>query len=206
MDPLWLRQARELQAIAQTGLTFATDAFDIERYESIRLLASQIMAAGSDASAEAIQSLFAGEIGYATPKVDVRGAVFRDDKILLVRERSDNRWSLPGGWADVNQAPSECVVREIVEESGFKTKVRKLAAVWDRSKHPHQPPYPYHIYKLFFICDMVGGMAEISHETSAVDFFAEDQLPDLSIGRTLPAQIGRMYAHHRQPTLPTEFD
>jgi ADP-ribose pyrophosphatase YjhB (NUDIX family) len=206
MDPLWLRQARELQAIAQTGLAFAKDAFDIERYESIRRLASQIMAAGSDASAEVIQSLFAGEIGYATPKVDVRGAVFRDDKILLVRERNDNRWSLPGGWADVNQAPSECVVREIAEESGFETRVRKLAAVWDRSKHPHQPPYPYHIYKLFFICDMVGGAAVISHETSAIDFFAEDRLPDLSIGRTLPKQIARMFAHHRQPHLPTEFD
>ena len=206
MDPLWLRQARELQAIAQNGLTFATDAFDIERYERLRQLASEIMAAGSDASAEIIQNLFAGETGYATPKIDVRGAVFRDDRILLVRERSDNRWTLPGGWADVNLAPSECAVREITEESGFETQVRKLAAVWDRTQHPHQPPYPYHIYKLFFICDIVGGAATVSIETSAVDFFAENQLPELSIDRVLPAQIGRMFAHHRQPDLPTEFD
>jgi ADP-ribose pyrophosphatase YjhB (NUDIX family) len=205
MDPLWLRQARELQSIAQTGLAFATDAFDIERYERVRRLAAEAMAAGSDASAEVIAALFAGEAGYATPKVDVRGAVFRDEKILLVRERSDNRWSLPGGWADVNQAPSECVIREIVEESGFQTRVRKLAAVWDNRKHPH-PPYIHHIYKMFFICDMVGGVAETSHETSAVDLFAEDRLPELSLGRTLPAQINRMFAHHRQPDLPTEFD
>jgi len=206
MDPLWLRQARELQAIAQNGLAFSTDAFDIERYERLRQLASEIMAAGSDASADVIRGLFAGEIGYATPKVDVRGAVFRDDRILLVRERSDNRWTLPGGWADVDQAPAECVVREITEESGFETQAQKLAAVWDRSKHPHEPPYPYHIYKLFFICDIIGGAASASIETSAVDFFAEDQLPALSIGRVLPKQIGRMFAHHRQPNLPTEFD
>jgi len=206
MDPLWLRQARELQAIAQNGLTFATDAFDIERYERLRQLASEIMAAGSDASAEVIQTLFAGEIGYATPKVDVRGAVFRDNKILLVRERSDNLWSLPGGWADVDQAPADCVVREITEESGFETRAQKLAAVWDRAKHPHEPPYPYHIYKLFFICNIIGGAAGASIETSAVDFFAEDTLPALSIGRVLPKQINRMFAHHRQPDLPTEFD
>jgi ADP-ribose pyrophosphatase YjhB (NUDIX family) len=165
------------------------------------------MAHHSEHAAERIETLFAGQSGYATPKVDVRGAVFRDDRILLVRETADaGRWTLPGGWADVNDSPAECVVREIREESGFDTVARKLAAVYDRSKHPHVPAMPFHIYKLFFLCDLVGGAAADSIETTEASFFAEDALPELSVSRTLESQVRRMFAHHREPTLPTDFD
>ena len=156
-----------------------------------------------------MEKLFAAETGYATPKVGVRGAVFGEDgRILLVREVADSgRWSLPGGWAEVNQSPSESVVREVLEESGFAVSVRKLAAVYDRSRHPHLPPRPFHIYKLFFVCDVVGGKAQTSSETREVAFFAEDEVPgDLSIGRVLPYQITRMFEHARSSTLPTDFD
>ena len=206
MDPSWLRWAKGLQAIAQNGLTYATNAYDRERYQAVRETAAEMMAVNSDADTEFVRQLFTQETGYATPKVDVRGAAFRDNGILLVREVSDGRWSLPGGWADVNDSPSENIVREISEESGFETRVRKLAAVLDRAKHPHVPATPYHVYKMFFICEITGGAARPNHEIHDVGFFEEDAIPELSLGRVLPAQIERMFDHWRQPDLPTEFD
>jgi ADP-ribose pyrophosphatase YjhB (NUDIX family) len=208
-DQTWLRWARELQAIAQTGLAFAADPYDRERYEAIRALAARIMAEHSSAEAAAIEDLFAGQTGYATPKVDVRGAIFRaDGHILLVREVADaGRWTLPGGWADVNQSPSESVIREVREESGLEVTVRKLAAVYDRDRHPHRPPLPFHVFKLFFICDIAGGAPAPGPETSEVAFFARDAVPaDLSIGRVLPFQIERMFEHAVRLDLPTDFD
>ena len=206
MDPSWLRWARGLQAIAQNGLTYATDIYDKERYQAVQEVAAEMMAERSETDKEAILQLFSEETGYATPKVDVRGAVFRNDAILLVREASDGRWSLPGGWADVNNSPSENIVREIVEKSGFETRVRKLAAVLDRGKHPHVPATSRHLYKMFFICEIVGGAAKPNHEIREVGFFREDAIPELSLGRVLPFQIERMFLHWRQPDLPTEFD
>lgn len=209
MEPIWLMWARELQAIAQTGLTYATDAYDRERYAAIRALAARIMAEHSDADFARIEALFAEQSGYATPKVDVRGAVFGDDgRILMVREVADaGRWTLPGGWADVNQSPSESVIREVREESGIEVTVRKLAAVYDRDRHPHRPPLPFHVFKLFFICDITGGAPAPGPETSEVAFFARGELPpDLSIGRVLHQQIERMFEHERCPELPADFD
>ena len=206
MDPSWLRWARELQAIAQIGLAYGPDVYDKERYEAVRVMAAEMMAERSESNSETILQLFTRETGYATPKVDVRGAVFRDDAILLVREASDGKWSLPGGWADVNESPSENIVREIAEESGFETRVRKLAAVLDRSRHPHVPVKPYHVYKMFFICDITDGAMKPNHEIHEVGFFKENAIPELSLARVLPAQIERMFAHWRQPDLPTEFD
>ena len=129
MEPAWLVWARELQAIAQTGLTFATGIFDHERYKAIRSLAARMMATYSDANFVRVEGLFAKQAGYATPKVDVRGALVENGRILLVRETEDSgRWTLPGGWTDVNQSPSECVIRELREEAGIEVAVRKLAA------------------------------------------------------------------------------
>jgi ADP-ribose pyrophosphatase YjhB (NUDIX family) len=209
MEPSWLLWVRELRAIAQTGLEFAKDPYDRERYIAVRALAARMMAQRASADPTWVEKLFAEQTGYATPKVDVRGAVFREDGwILLVREVADSgRWSLPGGWAEVNQSPREAVVREVLEESGFAVTVRKLAAIYDRARHPHLPPRPFHIYKLFFVCDIVGGAAQTSSETSEVAFFAEDEIPsDLSIGRVLPYQITRMFEHARSSALPTDFD
>ena len=166
------------------------------------------MVAHSGAELTHVEGLFAEQSGYATPKVDVRGAVFRDDgSLLMVREATDGRWSLPGGWADVNQSPREAILREVLEESGFEVGIQKLAAVFDRSRHPHFPPRPFHVYKLFFVCTILGGAPRTSLETTEIGFFTEENLPaDISIGRVVPYQIGRMFEHYRAPELPTEFD
>ena len=208
-EPGWLIRAREVQAIAQTGLEFSRDPYDRERYESLRRLAAGMMAAGAAVEPASMLKLFEAEQGYATPKVDVRGAVFDDeDRLLLVRETVDGgRWTLPGGWADVNQTASECVVREIREESGYTARAVKLALLHDRARQGHQPAGLFSIYKLFFVCALTGGAAQGSLETSEVGFFAEHAIPaDLSTSRTLPHQIARLFAHHRDPSLATEFD
>jgi ADP-ribose pyrophosphatase YjhB (NUDIX family) len=207
MEPAWLVWARELQAIAQTGLTFARSAFDHERYQAIRSLAARMMATYSDANFVRVEGLFAEQAGYATPKVDVRGAVIENGRILLVREIEDSgRWTMPGGWADVNQSPSECVIREVREETGLEVTVRKLAAVYDRTRQGH-PPHPFSVYRLFFICDAVGGAPAAGLETSEVAFFDENEIPqDLSAERILPHQIRRMFEHARNNDLPTDFD
>jgi ADP-ribose pyrophosphatase YjhB (NUDIX family) len=207
-EPKWLTWARDLQAIAQTGLTYGRGQFDRERYEMLRALASTIMASHTGASVERIEALFAGETGYATPKVDVRAAAFDDrDRLLMVREAGDgNRWTLPGGWADVNLTAAENVVKEVREESGYAVQVRKLAAVFDRTRQGH-PPAVFSCYKIFFLCDVAGGEATSGLETSEVGWFSEDQLPDdLSLDRVLPGQIRRMFQHNRDPIRPTDFD
>ena len=207
MEPAWLLWVRELQAIAQTGLTFASSTFDRERYTAIRSLAAKMMATHSDASFVRVEGLFAEQTGYATPKVDVRGAVIEEGRILLVREVADSgRWTIPGGWADVNQSPSESVIRELQEESGLAVRVRKLAGVYDRTRQGH-PPHPFHVYRLFFLCDIVGGVPNAGLETSEVAFFGENEIPiELSLERTLPHQIRRMFEHARDKDLPTDFD
>ena len=207
-EPDWLAWARELQAIGQIGLTFSRDPYDRERYEQIGALAVRMLAANTDAPAERIAALFAGEHGYATPKVDVRGAVFDEaDRVLMVREASDgDRWTLPGGWADVTGTPAENVVKEVREESGYRVRAIKLAACWDRTRQGHDNGV-FACAKLFFLCALEGGAAATSHETSGIGWFARDELPaDLSTGRVLCRQVLRMFDHHADSALPTDFD
>ena len=205
-EPQWLRIARELRAIAQTGLAFTTDRFDRLRYEHVRELAASMLAQGSGEHFDVIIELLREGWGYATPKVDVRGAAFVDGRVLLVREISDGRWTLPGGWCDVNQSAAECVVREIAEESGFEARALKLAAVRDYQRSGHPPRNADSIYKMFFICEITGGAARASDETSEVAFFPRDALPPLSLGRATAAQIDRMFHHAQHPQLAADFD
>jgi ADP-ribose pyrophosphatase len=205
MNDDWLEWARRLQAIAQTGLEFALSDYDRERYQAVRDIALSMLAAGTGVERRRVESLFEGATGYATPKVDVRAAVFRDGRILLVKERSDGLWTLPGGWADVGDSPAAAVEREVREESGFEVRAVKLAAVYDRNRHPH-PPLIHHCWKLFFVCELLGGEPRPSNETEAADFFAPDDLPPLSISRTTPGQIAHMFEHLRDPLRPTTFD
>jgi ADP-ribose pyrophosphatase YjhB (NUDIX family) len=205
-EPQWLRIARELRAMAQTGLTFTADRFDLQRYERLRELAAAMLAQGSGADYDVTLGVLREDKGYATPKVDVRGAAFVDGRVLLVREISDGKWTLPGGWADVNQTAAECVVREIAEESGFEARALKLAAVHDYQTSNHPARHIDSIYKMFFICEITGGAARASDETSEVAFFPRDALPPLSLGRTTAAQIDRMFQHAEHPDLPADFD
>jgi ADP-ribose pyrophosphatase YjhB (NUDIX family) len=211
-EPAWLVWAREVQAVAQSGLAFTRDPYDVERYQALTALAARMMAASSGTDPAALETLFVVEKGYATPKVDVRGAVFdAGGRLLMVRELADGgRWTLPGGWADVNQTASECAVREVLEESGYVVRAEKLALVHDRARQGHHPAGPFSIYKLFFLCALVQDApvaAGANIETSDARFWAENEIPAaLSTGRVLPHQIMRLFAHRRQPELPTEFD
>ncbi|MBN1155066.1 NUDIX hydrolase [candidate division KSB1 bacterium] len=206
-EPLLLKWARELMAIAQSGMHYTDNVYDKERFIRVRQLAAEMIANNSALDLNHVLKIMESEGGYATPKVDVRGVVFREDKILLVREIMDqNRWTLPGGWADVNESPAESVEREVYEESGFRTKVDKVLAVYDRTKQGHVPAYIFHIYKLFFHCTITGGEAAASMETSEVGFFSEKEIPELSVARVTDKQIRRFFEHHRHPDLPTDFD
>ena len=207
MNTRWLDWVRELQAIAQTGLAYDKDPYDSERYHRIHDLAAEIAAAYTDADFALIRDLFAQDMGHATPKIDVRGVVFQNDQILLVKETKDGKWTLPGGWVDIGESASEACVRETYEESGFKTNAVKLLAVYDRARHGH-PPHLWYIYKLFFRLEPDGAPEPLppNAETEAVGFFSEDALPELSIGRITPEQIKRLFEHYRRPDLPTDFD
>ena len=198
---------RRLQAIAQNGLAYATDPYDAERFEQVRRVAAEMAASGSGVPAGVVEELFAGEAGYATPKLDARALVLdKGGSVLLVREREDGRWTLPGGWVDVGESPGAAVEREVAEESGYRVRAAGLLALWDRDKHPH-PPLPFHVYKLHFRCELVGGAPlESSTETAGVGFFPADALPDLSLGRVLPAQIHRLVQLASKDGGPADFD
>lgn len=174
-------------------------------WRDLRQLSVEIMANYTDMDQTVIADLFANETGYATPKVDIRAVIFRDNKILLVRENTDGDWSLPGGWGDIGLTPSEVAVKEVKEESGFDVKPVKLIAVLDKKCHPH-PPSPYYTYKIFIQCEIIGGQAKEGIETSGVGFFAENELPPLSVGRTTESQIHMAFYHLHNPEEPVRFD
>ena len=194
-----------LQSLARTGLHFCANEYDRERYEEIERIAADLLAGGQPAARDAVLDLWRRDSGYVTPKVEVRGAVFREGRVLLVRETVDGRWTLPGGWADVNESPSQAVCKEIEQESGYRVRAVKLAALYDRSRHGHGPSL-FHGWKAFFLCEITGGEARGSYETDAVGFFAPDDLPPMSVGRSTPAQVARMLAHWDQRSLATDFD
>ncbi len=205
--PDWLDWTQRLAAIAQTGLFYAENPFDKERYEQIRGIAAEITAAHAGGETEEIVDLFAHDSGYATPKVDMRAAIFKGDKVLLVREVSDGGWTLPGGWADVGEPPSVGVVREVREEAGYKCHAVRLLAVYDH-RHPRHGHtfYMYHVFKMFFLCELTGGEPTTSIETDGVGFFPVDDLPELSVMRVTAGQIRRLYVLSQDPTLPADFD
>ena len=205
MSEALVRWAQRIQALSQTGLTYANDPYDRARYEELREIAAEMLAIPLGAPALELTSLFRAEEGYATPKVDVRGVIVKDEKVLLVRERSDRLWTLPGGWADVGDPPSYAVEREIREESGYEAKAVKLLALYDRSLHGH-PPMTFHVYKAFFRCEITGGGPAFSDETDDVDFFALNALPPLSVERVTAKQIARLFDLASHPDWPTDFD
>lgn len=203
---IWVEWVKQLKAISQIGKQFSKDPYDLERYDQLQELSHEMFAQLGDAPKKQVDDFFIPDKGYATPKVDLRGGVFKEDKILLVQERTNGLWALPGGWADVCEAPSSGVVREVFEESGYRTNVRKLVAVKDRSLHPFKPRYPNHIYKMYFLCELMGGTPTVNLEVCNIDFFKLDQLPELSEGKTIAADIDLIYQHHLSPELPTHCD
>ena len=202
--------AIELTAMAQNGLLYATDHYDLDRYTRLREVAAELLGLITEASPATIGAALAFEAGHATPKVDVRGALFENDEVLLVREARDQRWTLPGGWADPLDRPAGAAEREFAEEAGLAVKAVKLAAIHDGSAHNgHSPAGPWHIYKLFFLMERLDDAAPragLDGETTDVGFFPLDRLPELSTTRTTAGQLHRMQAHWRSPELPADFD
>lgn len=201
----WLSLAKKLQAIAQAGLTFTEGKYDRERYEELRGISIKIMSDFTDTEMEKVKNLFASETGYQTPKVDVRGVVFREGRILMVKETIDGKWSLPGGWADIGLSPKQVVVKEVREESGFEVEPVRLLAVLDKNHHNH-PPDIYQSYKFFILCRITGGEASTSIETSQVGFFERDHLPELSQARVTPEQIHLLFEYLDHPEKAVEID
>jgi ADP-ribose pyrophosphatase YjhB (NUDIX family) len=200
--------AIRLAALAQDGLTFAAGDYDRDRYQKVARLAAELLAVLSGRPASELALELGRDSGYATPKIDVRGAVFdAQDRVLLMREKLDGRWSLPGGWADPGDAPSAAVTREILEETGHEATAVKLIACWDRDVQHNPPPLPVHVYKLFFLCrDARAVRPPDALETLDVGWFDVHEPPELSLGRVNHRQLQRALAHHRDPSLPNEFD
>jgi ADP-ribose pyrophosphatase YjhB (NUDIX family) len=204
MTSNWVNWVRRLQSIAQNGRNYCKNEFDLQRYQQIEDVAAEIGATYSDGELRTVQGMFRQEVGPATPKIDVRAAVFLKDKILLVKERGDG-WTLPGGWVDPGESPSEAAVRETREESGYDVNAVRLIAIYDRDRQGH-PPCPFHVYKVIFLCNLLGGEATASLETEAACFFSEEELPALSESRVLLSQIKRAFSFARDPNLPADFD
>lgn len=205
MSTKWLEWASKLQSIAQAGLTFAENQYDIDRYQQIRTLTIEILHEYTDLSHEKIRDLFASETGYQTPKVDIRAAVFKDDKILMVKEKVDGKWSLPGGWADVNTSVSESAVRECLEEAGAIVKPKKIIAIQMANKQ-NNFVYPFTIYKIFVECVLIEYGFKENTETSGSMFFSIDNLPELSTERNSPEQIKMCFEAKRHKVFETVFD
>jgi ADP-ribose pyrophosphatase YjhB (NUDIX family) len=203
--PAWLRWAERLQAIAQTGLTYAKDPYDRERYLELRRIALEMAADGVGRSAGEVEVAFARELGYPTPKVDVRAVVFRGDELLLVRERRSGRWTFPGGWADVGDTPGAAAERETLEESGYCVRASKLLALLDKARHEHPPSIDY-TYKVLVGCRLLSGEPTTGHEVDAVGFFARTAVLELDLDRTTPGQVALAWSHHDDPARPTDFD
>lgn len=204
-SPQWLQWARELQAMSQTGLAFTDGSYDRQRYERMAEIAAEITAQHSNLSSQEALAGFERQVGYATVKVDVRGAVVRNHKLLLVQERRDQKWCMPGGWADVGDIPSDMVAREVWEESGFKVKPVKLIGIYDANRGP-RPMEFFHAFKVIFLCDIISGEPTTSDETMGVDFFDFDNLPPFSGERTKMHHIQELQAHLSDPNRPAWFD
>jgi ADP-ribose pyrophosphatase YjhB (NUDIX family) len=203
-QPKWMEWAQEIFSLSQAGLTYSQNPFDIERYKRLQEITSEIIASQSELEKEAILKSFSMQAGYITPKVDIRGAVVRDGKILLIQERADDRWAMPGGWADLGNSPASVAEREVWEESGYRVKAEKVVAVIDANRI--EPFEFFHAYKIIFLCTLIEGEPHTSYETMAVDFFDPDHLPVLSIFRTNEAMIREVFAHVKNPNRPTAFD
>jgi ADP-ribose pyrophosphatase YjhB (NUDIX family) len=203
--PRWLEWAREIQALAQTGYHYAENEYQRQRYQRLTEIAAEIVSEHSNLKYSPILETFNTQIGYATPRVDVRGAVFQDERLLLVRERMDGGWTLPGGWADVGDVPSEAAEREVWEEAGFDVKAHKVVGVYDANRVGRLELF--HAFKIVFLCDLINGEARTSIETSEVAFFGMDELPKMLSGeRTKVRHIHDAFACLANPNSPTVFD
>ena len=204
MKEQWLEWAIELQSLAQAGLTYGKDIFDRERYERIREISAEIMTYKTDIPVQKVKDLFCNETGYQTPKLDTRAAIFQNGKILLVKENS-GKWSLPGGWVDVNVSVKENTIKEVKEEAGLDVTADKVIAIQDRSKH-NLPVYAYGVCKIFVLCTIIGGAFKENIETTGFAYFSENELPELATEKNNEEQVKMCFEAYRTKNCSTLFD
>ncbi|RNC97248.1 NUDIX hydrolase [Lysinibacillus halotolerans] len=203
-----IKMLNQIKGITQTGLAYSKDPYDIERYKELEVIAKNLILQLTNLDIEKINLIFSAEEGYATPKTDIRCVVFNtNNQLLLVKEKSENRWALPGGWADIGLSPSEVAVKEAKEETGLKVNPSKVLAIMDKFKHNHAPEFSY-IYKIFIKCEIIGGELCTGLETSEVGFFNLEQIKnlDLSTRRNTLEQIEMMFDYQNKPNKPIYFD
>lgn len=198
-------KVKRIVTLAQAGITYCENNFDLERYQDIKLISEEIISLMANTSIERVKDFYPDSDGYLTPKVDVRGVVLKDNKILLVKENVDGKWSIPGGWADFGYTPSEVAVKEVKEEAGYDVEVVRLLGVHDKRKHSPQKSF-MEIYKIFFHCKIVGGDSVTGIETTDVGFFDLESLPPLSVGRNTEAQIRKVVEMIQNPIAPCFWD
>lgn len=201
----WLKWANEIQSIAQAGLIYSKDKYDLERFNQLKDLSAEIISEYTEVETEKIKDLLNNEEGYLTPKVDIRGAIIKENKILLVKESIDGSWSMPGGWADVNLSISENVIKETKEEAGANIVPKKIIAILDRNRH-NKPITMQSIYKIFVLCDFIDAKFENNIETEESKFFELDNLPKLSIARNTKEQIEMCFDSYNKKVIETVFD
>jgi ADP-ribose pyrophosphatase YjhB (NUDIX family) len=203
--PKWLKIAREIQQLSQTGAAFAVTDYEKNRYKRLTEITAEIIDHHTDLEKESVQKVLMEQPGYATPKIDIRAAVIKDGKILLVQESTDNCWAMPGGWADVGDIPSEVAIRETKEESGYDVKPVKVIGVYDANRIGGRLEF-FHAFKIIFLCELIGGKAQTSEETLDVRFFDFDVLPPLSMNRTNNKHIDEIKLHLSNSERKTFFD
>lgn len=204
MSAKWIQWAQEIFSMSQAGLTYSKNEFDIERYKRLQEITAEMIESQSEVSKESALESFSMQAGYITPKIDVRGAVIRENKILLIQEKADGKWALPGGWADLGNAPASVAEREVWEESGYRVQAEKVIAVIDANRI--EPMEFYHAFKIIFLCSLIGGEPQVSHETLAIGFFDLNDLPPLSIYRTNEEMLQEVFEHVKDPSRKTYFD
>lgn len=201
----FIRLAMEIQSLAQAGLAYTSNVYDIERYERLREISAEMISEKSDMSLEKVKDLFCNETGYQTPKIDTRAAVFKDGKILLTHE-NNGTWALPGGWCDVLESVKSNTIKEVKEETGLDVETTKIIAVQDRNKH-NKPIYAYGVCKIFVLCNLIGGEFVKNIETTETGYFSLDEIPDnLAEEKTNKEQIEMCFEAYKDANWQTQFD
>jgi ADP-ribose pyrophosphatase YjhB (NUDIX family) len=199
--------AQRIRALSQTALTYSSNDYEIERSKELIEISDRIASIVGGVSEAEISACYIPIKEYVTPKVDIRAVIFNDrDELLLVQEQIDGLWSLPGGWSDVGYTPTEVVIKEVKEETGYDVRVVRLLAVLDKRCYNH-PASPLYIYKMCFLCEIAGNEeSDLTFDILDKGFFALDNLPPLSLPRILPEQIQLLDALRRNPSLPVKVD